>query len=176
MSPAESDQFLPLFLAAQNDLRAFIGAMVRDRAVRDDVFQEVSMILWQSFARFDRSRPFGAWARGIAARKIMEDRRLRSRLPDYCTLETLEALSESFAAHEDQGSWQEREQALSYCLELLPEKSTRVLSARYGRGEAADQIAAAMGLTLDAVYQTLTRLRRQLRECVQRRLGQPVHD
>lgn len=174
MNP-ESDKFLPLFLAAQNDLRAFIGAMVRERGLRDDVFQEVAMSLWRTFDRFDQSRSFGAWARGVAARKIMEDRRLRARLPDYCTLETLEALSESFAAHEDQGSWQEREQALSYCLELLPEKSARVMSARYGLGESAESIASSMGLSLDAVYQTLSRLRRHLRECVQRRLGLHLH-
>ena len=46
------DRFLPLFLAAQPDLRAFIGAMVRDPAAREDVFQEVSMILWKSFQKY----------------------------------------------------------------------------------------------------------------------------
>ena len=173
MNP-ESDTFLPLFLAAQNDLRAFIGAMVRDRGLRDDVFQDVAMTLWRTFDRFDQRRSFGAWARGVAARKIMEDRRLRARLPDYCTLDTLEALSASFAAHEDEVSWHEREQALSFCLELLPEKSAGVMSARYGRGETAESIARSMGLSLDAVYQTLSRLRRHLRECVQRRLGLPL--
>ena len=93
---SDPEQFLPLFLAAQSDLRAFIGATVRDRALRDDVFQEVAMGLWRTFERFDASRSFGAWARGVAARKIMEDRRVRAKLPDYCTLETLEVLSESF--------------------------------------------------------------------------------
>ena len=81
MNP-DPEQFLPLFLAAQSDLRAFIGATVRDRALREDVFQEVAMVLWRTFDRFDASRSFGAWARGVAARKIMEDRRVRARLPD----------------------------------------------------------------------------------------------
>lgn len=173
---AESDHFLPLFLTAQNDLRAFIGAMVRDRTLREDVFQEVAMTLWRSFDRYDASRSFGAWARGIAARKIMEDRRVRAKLPEYCTLETLELLSENFTAQDEAACWQEREQALSFCLALLPERSAKIISSRYGRGESAADISSSVGIGLDAVYQTLTRLRRQLRECVQRRLGLPIHD
>lgn len=43
------DHFLPHFLAVQSDLRAFIGAAVRDAATREDVFQEVAMILWKKF-------------------------------------------------------------------------------------------------------------------------------
>ena len=50
------------------------------------------------------------------------------------------------------------------------------MSAKYGRGEAAEQIAGEMGLTLEAVYQALSRVRKQLRECVQRRLGLPIHE
>jgi RNA polymerase sigma-70 factor (ECF subfamily) len=174
MSP-DAEPFLPLFLAAQADLRAFIGATVQDRVLREDVFQEVAMALWRSFDRYDSSRSFGAWARGVAVRKIMENRRVRSRLPDYCTLDVLEALSDRFEAQEEQSAWAEREQALAFCLELLPEKSARVMSARYGKGELIEQIAADMGLKVEAVYQALCRVRKQLRECVQRRLGLPTN-
>lgn len=172
----DTENFLPLFLAIQGDLRAFIGAMVRDRALRDDVFQEVAVILWRKFDQFDQSRCFGSWARGVATRRILEDRRLRGRLPEYCTPEALEELSDSFAVHEEKGAWQEREQALSFCLALLPEKSSQIMSARYARGERAESIATTMGLSLDAVYQTMSRLRKQLRECVQHRLGLPIQD
>ena len=91
MSDPSHDQFLPHFLPIQADLRAFIGAAVRDVVTREDVFQEVAMILWKKFDLYDPVRPFGAWARGIAIRKILEDRRLRGKLPETCTAETLEA-------------------------------------------------------------------------------------
>jgi DNA-directed RNA polymerase specialized sigma24 family protein len=39
-------------LAVQSDLRAFIRATVRDRPLREDVFQEVAMMLWRKFYRF----------------------------------------------------------------------------------------------------------------------------
>jgi RNA polymerase sigma-70 factor (ECF subfamily) len=169
------DQFLPLFLAAQPDLRAFIGAMVRDPVTREDIFQEVAMILWKTFQRYDPERSFGAWARGVAAHKIMEDRRVRSRLPESCTEEALEALSISFAKEDADAPWQDREKALSYCLELLPERTARFIDQRYHHQRPVDVIAQEANMTVDALYQTLSRVRRQLRECVQRRLGLPLN-
>ncbi len=168
---SDHEHFLPLFLAAQSDLRAFIGAAVRDQAVRDDVFQEVAMILWKKFELYDPARPFGAWARGIALRKIMEDRRLRAKWPESLTPEALEALSAGFAADEAESPWQDREKALNFCLEQLPGRGARFIQDRYHRGLAAETMAEEAGMKLDALYQTLSRLRRQLRDCVERRLG-----
>lgn len=166
------DHFLPLFLEAQSDLRAFIGAMVRDPLAREDVFQEVSMVLWKSFHKFDQTRSFGAWARGVAARKIMEDRRLRARLPESIEPEVLEAVAQGFDDDHASSLWQSRERALKDCIEQLPPRSSELVSERYAKGAEIDELASGLGMSVDAIYQALSRLRRQLRECVQRRMTQ----
>lgn len=166
------DQFLPLFLEAQPDLRAFIGAMIRDPAAREDIFQEVSMILWNSFAKFDRARSFGAWARGIAARKILESHRLRARLPESVPPEVIEAVAEGFDSDFSSSVWQKRETALNKCIDQLPERSGALITDRYTKGRSIEEIADDSGLTVDAIYQALSRLRKQLRDCVDRRLTQ----
>lgn len=171
MPDPSHDQFLPFFLPVQADLRAFIGAAVRDVTTREDVFQEVAMILWKKFDQYDPARPFGAWARGVAIRKIMEDRRVKGRLPENCTAETLERLSAEFAASEAESPWQDREAALTQCLDTLPERSARFVRQRYHQNQPIETMATEAGLTVDALYQTLSRLRRLLRECVERRLG-----
>lgn len=171
MSAAAPTQFLPLFLAAESDLRAFIGSMLPDPAAREDVFQEVALTLWQSYDHYDPERSFGAWARGVAMRKVWEGRRRISRLPEYLTLETLEALSAAFEAGPDASGWQGREQALTHCLDELPEQSARLLRMRYHDNLRVEDIAAMLRLGTDAVYQALSRLRRRLRECVERRLA-----
>lgn len=165
------EQFLPLFLPVESDLRAFIGAMVRDPVTREDVFQEVAMILWKSFERYDPARSFGAWARGVAAHKIMEDRRLRARLPECCNSETLEALSRGFAKDEAEAMWEDREKALSHCLELLPKRTATMITERYDQRRPVEAIAREAEITVPALYQIFSRVRRQLRQCVQRRLG-----
>ena len=67
--------FLHFFRRAETDLRAFIGSVIRDPHAREDIFQEVSRTLWERFDDYDLERPFGAWARGIASRKMLEARR-----------------------------------------------------------------------------------------------------
>ncbi len=166
------DRFLPLFLAAQPDLRAFIGAMVRDPAAREDVFQEVSMILWKSFQKYDPTRPFGAWARGIAARKILEDFRLRSKLPEAMPPEVIEEIALGFEPEQTSDSWQAREQALQQCLQQLPQRSGTLVADRYARGQSIEEISDNTGMSADSIYQALSRLRKQLRDCVTRRLNQ----
>lgn len=167
----EHAHFLPHFLAVQSDLRAFIGAAVRDPATREDIFQEVAMILWKKFERYDPAKPFGAWARGIASRKILEDHRMKGRLPESCTPEALEMLSAGFMVDEAESPWEARETALNHCLDTLPERSSRFMRDRYHLGQPVESMAAEAGLSVDALYQILSRLRRQLRDCVQRRLG-----
>ena len=56
------EEFLKLFLWHQDGVRAFLGSVVRDRAAAEDLFQEVSLALWESFPTYDATRPFGAWA------------------------------------------------------------------------------------------------------------------
>lgn len=130
------------------------------------------MILWNSFAKFDRTRSFGAWARGIAARKILESHRLRARLPETVPPEVIEAVAAAFDADVRPTVWQKRETALTQCIDLLPERSGALISERYTKGRTVEEIADSTGMTSDAIYQALSRLRKQLRECVERRMNQ----
>src|SRR5882757_6910617 len=75
------EEFLKLFLRHQDGVRAFLGSVVRDRSAAEDLFQEVSLALWQSFATYDASRPFGAWARGVALKKVLQGREKSRRIP-----------------------------------------------------------------------------------------------
>ena len=56
-------------------------------------------------------------------------------------------------------------------MEQLPERGARLIRERYHMNHSIERMAEEESLTADAVYQTLSRLRRQLRDCVQRRLG-----
>lgn len=77
----EQEVFLSRFLRCEADLRAFVGAVVRDVHLREDVFQEIALTLWQQFGLYDPDRPFGAWARGVAAKKLLERSSGNRRLP-----------------------------------------------------------------------------------------------
>ena len=170
MPDPNHERFLSLFLVAQGDLRAFLGAIVRDPPLEDDLFQEIALTLWKNFDRYDATRSFGAWARGIAAIKIKEDRRLRARNPQAFPPEVIDAVASGFDADEAAGGWHERETALRACLDQLPQNASKLITERYAQDKSIEAIASGFCLSAEAVYQALSRVRKQLRECIHTRL------
>ena len=124
------------------------------------------MILWREFPRYDRARSFGAWARGIAARKLLERRNSDRRAPLPFSPEAIRALAE--AAERSPSRERPSLEALERCVERLPDRSRRLLAMRYGQDDPPEQIAAQIRTTTAAVYQALWRLRRWLRKCMER--------
>ena len=165
----QQEEYLKLLFGCELEIRAFIGSIVRGSHDCDDIFQEVALTLWKEFPRYDRSRSFGAWARGIAAVKLMQRWDQTKRLPVVLSPHAIEAVSSAFDRSEGLASPQA--EALEHCLDRLPEKSRHLLALRYERSLKIEQIARELEATLDAVYQSLSRLRARLQDCVSRRLS-----
>ena len=165
----QRDDFLRLFLRHEADLKAFIGALVRERIACDDVFQDVALTLWQRFEDYDATRSFGAWARGIAAKKVLQRRTRDSRFPVTLSPETIEAVLAAYDRTETSAA--RRMEALEQCLQQLPEKSRKVLAWRYQNQLKPAEIAERTGRTQDAVYQALSRIRSVLENCIRQHLA-----
>jgi RNA polymerase sigma-70 factor len=161
--------FLRLFLECEGQIRAFIGALIRDRHTREDVVQEVALTLWREFDRYDPARPFGAWARGVAANKILQRWNQAGHIPRPFSPQAVQALVEACDRAAAKASL--RAEALEDCIEDLPEKSRQLLVLRYTEELQVEQIAAQLRATVDGVYQALSRLRVRLAECVERRVA-----
>jgi len=163
------EQFLKLLLQSEGDIRAFIGAIVPDRHIGDDVFQEVVLALWRDKDSYDPARSFGAWARGVAARKILQQKSQDARFPVAFAPETIQAVLDAYDRTEENSS--RKADALRECVRELPEKSRQILVFRYEEELSCQEIAIKTGRTMDAIYQLLSRIRAQLEECIRRRLG-----
>src|SRR5690242_10052318 len=92
----QEQEFLKLLLKCELDIRAFIGSIVRDAHGCDDLFQDVALTLWKEFARYDRTRPFGAWARGIATIKLLQRSDQNKRWPVLLSPAAIDAVSRAF--------------------------------------------------------------------------------
>ena len=158
----------------QSRLRAFIRSLgVRAEAV-DDLAQDALLVAYQRLEVFRRDEDFGAWVRGIARRLVANALRKESRrqqiLSDHVTEllvaagpEDLHPLAE--AAEED------RLAALRCCLEKVPESARRLLHLRYFEEVTPGVIAGRLERSATDVRQQLFRLRRELLECIERRLS-----
>lgn len=168
---ADQAYFLELFLSNEADLSAFLRSLVRDTHDFEDTFQAVALTLWRKFDQYDQSRPFGAWARGVAAREVLLLRRDLKRQPIPFSPESVAAILDAFehrlASNTARG---ERIELLEVCYRALPESSQQVLWLRYTQSLAIAEIAERLGRTAAATQRSLSRIREQIAECIQRRL------
>lgn len=162
------EEFLRALLEHERDVRAFIGSIVRQQNACDEVFQDVALTLWEQYDRYDPRRSFGAWARGVAANKILQRRHNDLRFPVPLPPEAIQAVLEAFDKTEETAS--ARAEALAKCLQDLPADARELLRLRYAEEQRPQQIAAGTGRTVDAVYQALCRIRGSLERCIRGRL------
>jgi RNA polymerase sigma-70 factor (ECF subfamily) len=163
------DEFLKLFLKHESDVKAFIGSLLLDGHMRDDAFQEVALTLWREMDAYDWQRPFGAWARGIAARKILQLRDQNARFPVAFSPETIQGILDAFERTEEAASG--KMNALRECLRELPAEARDLLMLRYEQRLDCAAIARQTSRTLASVYQALSRIRARLEQCVRARLA-----
>lgn len=153
---------------AQQPVRRFIRSLVRDHQHVEDLTQEVAVTIVDKFAEYDRSRSFTAWALGIARNKVMNYWSKQGR--DRHRFDPV-ALGNLMAAHEDlHQTAEDRREALASCLEKLARDDRSLLNRHYGESISATGLADSLGLTTNAIYIRLHRIRRNLLACIERTL------
>ena len=162
------DAFLTLLSGSERTLRAFIAGALAAADERSDFFQEVVLILWRNFDRYDVARPFTPWAIGVAMRRMKEEYRRMQRRPGLLAAEQLERLANTLTATDSTAN--DDEEALAECLAALPENAARLIQRRYYESATIEALETETGQTAAALYQTLSRLRRRLADCIRLRL------
>ncbi|MFT3866941.1 MAG: sigma-70 family RNA polymerase sigma factor [Nibricoccus sp.] len=154
-------------------LRAFVRALGAEEAWVDDIAQEVFLVAFRNYAKFDPSADFGKWLRGIARNLVANERRKGARhtrlLPavvvDVLLNQTPEAINPGYEPNDLLPAMRE-------CVAQLPPRSQELLHHRYTEGENANQLAERLRTRAEAVRQSLVRIRATIKTCVERKLGE----
>ncbi len=169
-------QIARLWSAAQPLVSAMISSTVINFHDAEDLVAQVAETAVAKFDQYDSSRPFRAWAMGIARNVLL--RYFERRAGDihvYLDPEALSAIGNAHLEIADEAPG--RLVALRQCISGLRGKQQRLFEMRYFHDLKPDAIAEALGMSRNAVWVTLHRVRAVLMECVQRRLstqtGQP---
>lgn len=172
-APEASDLFEILVRENADMLTTFLRSAVSDEAVVEDLFQETFLVAWKNLGRYDRSRPFGPWVRGIAGRLVLAERRraARLRLVEQADLERLEAMFRAFDERRGD-TWAEKIEVLNRCLDRLRPPLRHVLSLRYQGGLGCQAIAERVGSSTEAAKKRLQRARSIVGECLRNVWGE----
>jgi RNA polymerase sigma-70 factor (ECF subfamily) len=164
--------FLRLFLQNERRVYAYIFTLLLNRADTDDVFQEVSMILWDKFDGEHPPNDFAAWACRIAYFKILDFRKKRQRDRLQFNQELLDRLTDTAVVHTGALQLEERHEALAGCIAKLSAEDHDLLVRRFTVGATVQSIATQVGRSAEAVYKALAKIRKALFDCVTRTLAQ----
>ena len=168
--PAEHRNRLFVELLGQHEqqLNAFVLALVPHWPDADEIVQQTRIRLWEQFDKYDTDKDFGAWARTIAYYQVLTHRKQAGRRSALLTATALQKLADEADRIGDLSS---RHAALAACLERLPESQRDLLARCYSGDESIQQLSQGLGRSFNAVRQTLFRLRKALYRCIEQQLA-----
>ena len=149
-------------------LIGYITAIVRDRHVAEDIFQDVVALALQKHADIAGPDHLPGWSRRCARNKCLEAlRRNKARVMtlDADVLDLLEAPWEQLDALDADGEMGR----LRECLDKLAPRARRVVDLKFVEGLTGIQIAELVGNEVHRVYVALARAYRTLADCIQRK-------
>lgn len=146
-------------------------ALVRDWVKAEDVVQDAFIVVMNKWADFRPGSSLFHWVRQIVHYKALEAARARRLSP------VEEDLLARVAASMDRGLDDEiadrlrlRRQALQRCMSHLDARSAGLLAGFYTEAQSCESLAQSQRRSVNAVRLALSRLRKQLQECVSRQL------
>ncbi|MBA4386939.1 MAG: hypothetical protein C0404_03095 [Verrucomicrobia bacterium] len=163
-------------LAEQNRpmLVTYLNAMLRDRSLAEDLTQETLMVAYKALDKYEEGRNFGAWLRGIARNRALQNRRADSRRHLVIDSRVVEGMEEIYGAfdgpHPIRSDWDERIEIVRRCAAKLSGRLRDVVNQVYTTGLSLAEAAAALGSTPGAVGQRLSRARKMIFDCAKLQL------
>lgn len=149
-------------------VRAFVRSLGVDRDWVDDIAQEAFLTAYREWDAYDRSRDFGKWVRGIAANIARNEIRKHARQRRILSTALTDLLTQRHG-HADDVADPVSIDVIRACLGKLSPEHLTLVRGRYRDGLSATELAHRVGQSSAGVRQTLVRVRRQLRACVEQR-------
>lgn len=151
-------------------LLAYIGAIVRDPHIAEDVLQEVSMLALEKQDQIKDEQMLLPWLRVAARFKSLKAIEKRGRSPKLMDGQLLD-LMEPHWQEVDRLSIQETNRALHRCIDRLAPQAQRLIELRYGAGLSVREISKQLSRKTDTLYKTFTRIHAALHRCMRNTQG-----
>ncbi|TWT75688.1 ECF RNA polymerase sigma factor SigW [Posidoniimonas polymericola] len=179
---AKEELFAELFGANQLRLFGYVLGLVRNSADAQDILQQTAVTAWLKFGDFDTDvgdgcetaaatqTNFFRWTATIARHETLNFKRYRRRSRVYFDQELMEQLGHTICELTSDSSL-DRSNALTNCLNKLPDGDNNLVECRYAHGLGSLQIAELLGRSQSSVCNSLRRIRENLLRCMQKSLS-----
>lgn len=164
----KDEHFLRLLMGNQQNIYAFILAMVHNRNDADDILQDTITVMWRLFGDYKPGTSFVAWGISIARNMVLKffEKNRHSKLKFSSDIEN-EISSITLKTLE---SGQNRIDALRNCLKKLNFQTLGLIRLHYEEGKPLKQIAVERGIPSHTMYRIMGRIHKLLQQCIHRTL------
>jgi RNA polymerase sigma-70 factor (ECF subfamily) len=162
--PDDHARFMRLFLSSEKEIFRYVAALAPKAADAQDIVQQTAVALWRKFDRYDPAQPFTPWACRFALLEARQFLRRDQRWGAFLDDALVDDLAARRAALGDE--MERRFAHLSDCLQKLPPAQRETVESYYYRRTPVEQLAAATGRSVEALYKALQRIRQALLLCV----------
>ena len=143
-----------------------IVAMVNDFDLAEELFQETVVEILKSEGSFDPSKKFLPWACGVAKHVVQRHWKRQKQTHTNSMSAILSELA-SIVVEGDDDAWRSERIALRRCFQKLNPRMQRLMTLRYGHNVKGRELSEEANINFGSIRTTLSRLRGQLRQCIQ---------
>jgi len=162
-----SEEFARLLAGCEKELFSYILALVWNLQDAEDLYQQTAMTLWTKFQEYEQRTEFSHWAFATARLLTLNFQRTQRRYRKFLTSDTAAMLAEK-QANLPKAAIVELPDALLQCMERLSQSDRRLVQLCYGEEQAIKLVAEEIGRTVQSTYNSLSRIRRSLFDCIRR--------
>lgn len=162
----DSNAFADLVRDRQSMVFSICWHYLQDRALAEDVAQEVFLELYQKLSTLESAEHLTYWLRRVTVNRCIDQGRRKKSRQELAMDDVSEPAAN--ASHTDPLLTRKLQQTL----ELLPEKQRMVVILRYQEGLDLAEIGDLMKMPLNTVKSTLHRTLEDLRKKMTRKLGE----
>lgn len=176
-TPVSADSFDPvgpearvrLLLTHRAMILGYLGSILHDPHLVEDVFQEVALVVLRKGAALRNAGDFPVWLRRIARLEALSALRRLQRRPRPFDQSVLDLLDSGWASGDGEEE-SPRIEALRSCLERLTPQARKLVDLRYGQNLSGQSLAERRSQALNTVYVALARIHRVLSGCIRSKL------
>ena len=166
VNSSHRSEFVRQLVQHERLLHAYIFSLVPDWAAAAEILQETYVRLFEQMHEWDSRKELYPWACGFAHYQVLSYRNRHRRDRLQFSPAFLEKVAATQQARSDQLKL--RLEALEHCMEQLDPPHQRLLELAYRGDIRVEEVANQVGRSVVATYQALSRVRKILKQCVER--------
>ncbi len=147
--------------------------MLRDWSLAEDAVQDSFIVVMNKWTDFRPGTSIYHWLRQIVHNKTLEALRARGRRASPAEEELMAQVAGALEKYLDEEMADRQvlmRRALQRCLSFLNPRAAGILEGFYGESRSCEAIAQVQKRSVNAVRLSLSRLRKQLHECMSRQI------